>query len=214
MENESMSTNQNHIDDLLLEGGAESMRAAAEHAASCTECAESLAAWNEISGTARSMRATWKSDLLWPRIERSLRQERKGSRIHLWQIAAAIVLTIGLGAAVWRVVHVRSEAAAFDRAILKRSALDQVEQAERAHVKAIEQLEQVAEPRLEEPATPLMISYKEKLVLLDDAIAECERNIGQNRKNAHLRKQLLSMYVEKQRTLQEVLREDSHVANQ
>jgi hypothetical protein len=214
MENESMSTNQNHIDDLLLEGGAESMRAAAEHAASCTECAESLAAWNEISGTARSMRATWKSDLLWPRIERSLRQEQRSSHRQTWQIAAAIALTIGLGAGVWRVVQVRSDEAAFGKAILRRAALDQVEQAERAHVRAIEQLERVAEPRLEEPATPLMISYKEKLVLLDDAIAECERNIGQNRKNAHLRKQLLSMYVEKQRTLREVLREDSHVANQ
>ncbi|MGZ7081074.1 MAG: hypothetical protein ACXVJT_16790, partial [Thermoanaerobaculia bacterium] len=94
------------------------------------------------------------------------------------------------------------------------SAIDEVEQAVRAHVRSIAQLERVAEPKLEEPATPLIVSYKEKLVLLDDAIAECERNIQQNRLNAHLRKQLLSMYLEKQRTLQEVLREDTHVANQ
>src|SRR6266849_3394765 len=208
MEDQSMSTNQNHIDDLLLEGDARSMRVAAEHAAGCAECAESLAAWNEISGTAQSMRATWKSDLLWPRIERSLRPEQRTSRPHTWQIAAAIALTIGLGAGIWRVVQVRSDEAAFGKAILRRAALDQVEQAERAHVQANAELERVAEPKLEEPATPLMISYKEKLVPLADAIAECERN------NGPLRKQLLSMYVEKQRKLQEVLREDSHVANQ
>ncbi|MGZ7040170.1 MAG: hypothetical protein ACXVH7_00135 [Thermoanaerobaculia bacterium] len=204
-----MSTNHNHIDDLLLEGDAESMQAAADHAAGCAECAEALAAWNEISGTAKSMRATWKSDLLWPRIERSLRQERRGARGYLWQIAAAVVVTIALGAGIWRVVQVRP-----NEPFVAASAIDEVERAERAHVRAIAQLERVAEPKLEEPATPLIVSYKEKLVLLDDAIAECERNIQQNRLNAHLRKQLLSMYLEKQRTLQEVLREDTHVANQ
>ncbi|MGZ4808939.1 MAG: hypothetical protein ACXV7D_06365 [Thermoanaerobaculia bacterium] len=204
-----MSTNHNHIDDLLLEGDAESMQAAADHAAGCAECAEALAAWNEISGTAKSMRATWKSDLLWPRIERSLRQERRGARGYLWQIAAAVVVTAGLAAGIWRVVQVRP-----DEPFVAASAIDEVEQAERAHVRAIAQLERVAEPKLEEPATPLIVSYKEKLVLLDDAIAECERNIQQNRLNAHLRKQLLSMYVEKQKTLQEVMREDAHVANQ
>jgi hypothetical protein len=58
-----------------------------------------------------------------------------------------------------------------------------------------------------------MISYKEKLMLLDDAIAECEANIAQNRQNAHLRKQLLAMYSEKQQTLMDVLREDSDVSH-
>ncbi len=49
-------------------------------------------------------------------------------------------------------------------------------------------------------------------MLLDEAIAECQSNIDQNRQNAHLRKQLLSMYSDKQQTLQDVLREDSHVS--
>ena len=59
-----------------------------------------------------------------------------------------------------------------------------------------------------------MVSYKEKLMLLDDAIAECQQNIEQNRKNAHLRKQLLAIYLEKQQTLREVLREGNHEPNQ
>ena len=213
MEHEPMKND--HIDDLLLEGDEASMRAAGEHAAGCAECAATLAAWNEISGTARSLRATWQSDMLWPRIERALREERRGrSRPQFWQIAAAIALTISLGAGVWRVVHVRSEEAAFDRAILRRSALDQAEQAEKAHLQAINELEKLAEPKLEEPESPLMGSYKEKLALLDDAIADCETNIARNRQNAHLRRQLLAMYSEKQKTLQDVLREDSNVGKQ
>ncbi|HEX6641671.1 MAG TPA: hypothetical protein VF215_11195, partial [Thermoanaerobaculia bacterium] len=73
--------------------------------------------------------------------------------------------------------------------------------------------EQLAEARLDEAQTPLMVSYKEKLMLLDDAIAECQANIEQNRQNAHLRKQLLAMYTDKQQTLMDVLREDNDVSN-
>ena len=75
-------------------------------------------------------------------------------------------------------------------------------------------MEKSAEPKLEDPSTPLMVNYKEKLMLLDDAIAECQTNIDRNRQNAHLRKQLLAIYSEKQRTLQEVLREGNHASNQ
>jgi len=55
-----------------------------------------------------------------------------------------------------------------------------------------------------------MVSYKEKLMLLDDAIAECQAGVRVNRQNAQLRRQLLSIYTEKQRTLQDVLREEAH----
>jgi len=71
----------------------------------------------------------------------------------------------------------------------------------------------VAEPRLEDAQTPLMVSYKEKLMLLDEAIAECQANIDRNQQNAHLRKQLLAMYTDKQQTLTDVLREDNDVTN-
>ena len=53
-----------------------------------------------------------------------------------------------------------------------------------------------------------MVSYREKLLLLDAAIAECRANIEQNRWNAHLRQELLEIYQQKQRTLQDVVREE------
>lgn len=214
----------NQLDDLLFDASPLAMETAARHAETCTECAEKLAAWNEIEETARSMRGTWQNDLLWPRIERALKHQREGAleNIHqqrpsrrkwLWQIAAGFLLTIGLGGTVFYAVRVQSHDAAFDRDILRLTAMDEVERAERIHLEAIERLERVAEPKLDDAQTPLMASYKEKLMLLDEGIAECQARIDQNQQNAHLRKQLLAMYTDKQQTLTDVLREDNDVTN-
>lgn len=206
----------NQLDDLLFDASPLAMETAARHAEECAECAEKLAAWNEIEETARSMRGTWQNDLLWPRIERALHDERKQKSPRtkwLWQIAAGFLLTVTLGGTVFYTVRVQSHDAAFDRDILRLAAMDEVEHAEQSHLRAIEQLERVAEPRLEDAQTPLMVSYKEKLMLLDEAIAECQANIERNRQNAHLRKQLLAMYTDKQQTLTDVLREDNNVTN-
>jgi hypothetical protein len=211
MENESMNE---HIDDLLLEGDQVSMRAAAEHAATCASCAETLASWNEMSSTAKSLHATWQSDMLLPRIQRAVREEKQTSRRRFAQIAAAILITVGAGTGVWHIVDQRQDEKAFRQRILQESAVDQVEQAEKAHLAAIDQLAKIADPKLEDAHSPLMVNYKEKLVLIDDAIAECEANIQHNRQNAHLRRQLLAMYSEKQKTLQDVVRESSNVSNQ
>jgi hypothetical protein len=203
----------NNFDDLLLEGDTFSMRIAAEHAAGCEACAEKLALWNEISDTARGLHTTWDNEMLWPRIERAIRADKKRSRVWMWQIAAAIVIFAFIGGLAWYGQH-RVRAAEFDNAILRASAVDQVEAAEKAHITAIDNLEKVTAPKLEDPSSPLLVSYKEKLMLLDDAIAECQANIDRNRQNAHLRRQLLAIYSEKQQTLQQVLREESHASNQ
>ncbi|HEY3055837.1 MAG TPA: hypothetical protein VGK31_07905 [Thermoanaerobaculia bacterium] len=209
-----MKINCHQIDNLLLEGDRFSMEVAATHARECEACMEKLAAWNEISETAQSLQASWPSDTLWPRIHRALEAEKRNHFVTtMWRTAAAVVLTIGIGAGTWYGLRAERQAA-FDREILRVSALDDVERAERVHLAAIDQLEKIAEPKLEDAQSPLMISYKEKLMLLDDAIAECQTNINSNRQNAHLRKQLLAIYSEKQKTLEQVLREGNHVSNQ
>jgi hypothetical protein len=202
-----------NIDDLLLEGDHFSMQTAANHAKGCPACAEKLASWNEISSVAQGMQTTWRNDMLWPRIERTIRAEKRHKQSKLWQIAAAIVMLSGLGIFAWKAAD-RLSTDQFNQRILQESAVDEVEKAEKAHLAAIDQLEKSAQPKLEEPSTPLLVSYREKLMLLDDAIAECQANIDRNRENAHLRKQLLAIYSEKQRTLREVLREGNHVSNQ
>src|SRR5258708_19068943 len=91
--------------------------------------------------------------------------------------------------------------------LLKSRALVDVEHAESAYVQAIDKLAGDAKPQLENPATPLMANYREKLMVLDSAIDDLRTQTGQNPSNAHLRYQLLAMYQEKQRTLEEVLEE-------
>ncbi|HUP46153.1 MAG TPA: hypothetical protein VM779_11640 [Thermoanaerobaculia bacterium] len=196
------------LDDLLLEGDAASMDAAAKHAESCAACREILADWNDIAVAARSMRHTWESDLLWGRIRRGV------VRTPLWRIAAAALLTIGIGGTTWYAVRDTTRDAAFGQTILSVAAVDEVERAEAAYVAAIGRLEEVAEPRLENAEGALMMNYREKLMVLDDAIAEVRSGIAENRKNAHLRRELLAMYSEKQRTLQAIVREGEHVSNE
>jgi hypothetical protein len=202
------------LDDLLMEGDAQALEVAAQHAASCAGCAATLASWNDLSGTARSLHESWESDLLWPRIERSIQAEAKRRPAgRLWQVAAAIFLAALLGAGALLGLRARHQQQ-FDARILRVDVLDEVERAEQQHVAAIDRLETIAQPKIDEPSTSLMISYKEKLLLLDDAIAQCQTAIDHNRQNAHLRRQLLAIYSEKQRTLQDVLREENHVSNQ
>jgi hypothetical protein len=207
-----MTINCNQLDDLLLEGDQHSLELAARHAQSCDACMETLAGWNEISETARDLQATWDNDLLWPRIERAIRDEHRSTRTRVWQIAAAFLVLAALGATVW-IAQRRMHAADFDDTILRASAVDEVERAEKAHIAAINHLESITAAKLDQPTTPLMVSYKEKLMMLDDAIAECQTAIDKNRQNAYLRTQLLTMYSEKQRTLQDVLREENHHAS-
>jgi len=208
-----MTINCNQLDDLLLEGDRVSLELAARHAQTCEACMQQLAGWNEVSSTARELHATWNNDMLWPRIERAIRDERRGTRTRVWQIAAAIFLLAALGVTAW-IAQRRVHASAFDEAILRASAVDEVERAEKAHIAAINHLESLTATKLDQPSTPLLVSYKEKLMMLDEAIAECQGAINRNRQNAYLRTQLLTMYSEKQRTLQDVLREDNdHASN-
>jgi hypothetical protein len=207
-----MTINCEQLDDLLLEGDQFSLEAAARHAQSCDTCMQKLADWNEISSTARDLHATWDNDLLWPRIEKAIRDERRSTRTRVLQIAAAFFLLAILGTTVW-IAQRRMHAADFDQDILKVSAVDEVERAEKAHINAINHLETLASAKLDQASTPLMVSYKEKLMMLDDAIAECQTAIDKNRQNAYLRTQMLTMYSEKQRTLQDVLREENHNAS-
>jgi hypothetical protein len=83
-----------------------------------------------------------------------------------------------------------------------------VERAEAAYLKAIGKLAEQARPRLENPASPLVASYRERLVVIDAAITDLRANIEQNHSNTHLRLELAAMYREKKGTLEAVVREE------
>jgi hypothetical protein len=208
--------------DRIFEDGTESEWAALEsHAASCASCAEELRAWKSLSLAAAELREYTESPALWPRIHQALaeqaadmreRRERWSWRSLLanlslsWQTAAAaafvVVLMVSAG---WLL---RTNKPPIQQgSLLKSKALTEVEHAESAYVQAIDKLAADAKPQLENPATPLMANYREKLLVLDSAIDDLRAQTGQNPSNAHLRYQLLAMYQEKQRTLEGILEE-------
>ena len=206
----------------IFEDGTPSEWAALEaHSANCPVCAEELRAWKSLTVAAEEMRDYTDSPSFWPRIERALAAEaqrntqrtvRRGWLSLLpsiplsWQTAVAgafvLVLTISAG---WIYFHRSDRIVESDKSLLKRAALENVERAEAVYVQAIDKLAEETRPQLENPATPLLANYHEKLVVLDSAIADLRAQAGLNPSNAQLRHQLLAMYQEKQHTLEEVL---------
>jgi hypothetical protein len=205
---------------IFEDGSAAEWAALEEHAATCVACAEELRSWKSLSMAAAELRDYTESPTLWPRIRQAL-SERPGA-IHegrerwnwrpllanlsiSWQTAAAavfvLVLMISAG------LFLRPKPPIQQGSLLRSKALTEVESAESAYVKAIDKLAADAKPQLDNPATPLMANYREKLLVLDSAIGDLRAQAGQNPSNAHLRYELLAMYQEKQRTLEEILEE-------
>jgi len=192
-----------------------------EHAVSCPFCTEEIRGWKSLSVVAKELRGYSDSPSFWPRIERALAEEaaRNAQRAKrkrwlsflpnfspAWQtvLAGALVLVLAISGG-WLILHPRGGKVDNDKSLLKSSALKEVETAESTYELAIDKLAAEAKPQLENPATPLLANYHEKLLVLDSAIAELRAQAGLNPSNAQLRYQLLAMYQEKQRTLEEVL---------
>jgi anti-sigma factor RsiW len=209
--------------DRIFEDGTPAEWAALEaHSATCPACAEELRAWKAISVAAKELRDYSDTPSLWPRIEQALvaeavatkRPAGRWSWLSLgfglslgWQTAAVaamvLILTVSGG---WVYLH-RTGPVPADQSLLKSPALAEVERAQAAYEQAIDKLAADAKPQLENPATPLQASYREKLLVLDSAINDLRVQAGLNPSNAHLRQQLLAMYQEKQQTLEDILEE-------
>jgi hypothetical protein len=216
--------------DSIFEDGTPAQWAALEaHAATCAACAEDIRAWKALSVAAAELRDYSPNPALWSRIETALAANAKPVRFApswrnrmsvwlgfslSWQLAAVsafAVLLLVSGGLIYRHRTIgpgqlpSNTAHSTPDPLLKTKALDDVEKAENAYVQAIDKLAADAKPQLNKPETPLMASYREKLQVLDSAIDDLRAQAGQNPSNAHLRYQLLAMYQEKQKTLEDVL---------
>ena len=202
---------------IFMDGSAEEWAALELHASACAECGEEVRVWKSMSVAAAGLRQEWETPYLWSRIELSLAEQNaeKPSRLRVWlnsidrsgfqwQTAAALALLLVVsGSATWMVLH--PGPGTKPSPFLQNNAVNEVDRAEAAYQKAIDKLDVQARPQLESSTTPLMASYREKLLVLDNAISELREQAGHNPANAHLRRQLLAMYQEKQDTLEEIL---------
>ncbi len=203
-----------------------------EHARTCEACRRELSEWLALRAAAPSLRKSWESPLLWARIEQGLGQVEESRKAKAaseaspaapapaprgslrWLPIAAMVALFSIATAglwVFRNSGGREPLTngwqTTQRPLLTDQAVDEVDAAEKTYVASIEKLSKLAEPRLADAASPLVLNYREKLQLLDSAIADLKSSIDQNRYNTHLRKELIAMYQEKQRTLQSLMKE-------
>jgi len=209
--------------DRIFEDGTAAEWAGLEgHAETCASCAEELRAWKALGVAAAELRDYTDSPALWPRIHQALAEQAEKVRERRpgwswrslfanfsvsWQTAAATAfVALLMVSGIW-ILRRPVTPPLQQGSLLKSRALVDVEHAESAYMQAIDKLAGDAKPQVENPATPLMANYREKLMVLDSAIDDLRAQTGQNPSNAHLRYQLLAMYQEKQRTLQEILEE-------
>ena len=195
-----------------------------EHAGACEACARELSEWRRIGEAARGLRRSWDSPDLLPRIRQALAEQSTGAaeiessetRSARWRWVpaasiAALFLIATAGLWVFRnsggreplTEHWRTTKAP----ILTDAAIDEVDRAEQAYLASIDKLSKLAEPALSNASSPVLVNYREKLTVLDAAIRELKASVDQNRGNTHLRRELLAVYQEKQRTLQSLMKE-------
>jgi anti-sigma-K factor RskA len=211
-----MNVTCNDRERIFLDGTAEEWAALETHAAACAACGDEVRRWKDLSAAAADLHREWESPSLWPRIEQALLEQSAASQRRgrffgswnlsslLWQTAAALVL-IALTAGVFVFVMDRDDHGRFAGSLLPDPAVREVERAEAAYERAIDKLDAQTRPQLENASTPLMASYREKLLVLDGAISDLKSQAVGNPGNGHLRRQLLAMYREKQDTLEQVL---------
>jgi hypothetical protein len=212
----------------LRAGDPVSLAAARAHAADCPNCRPELEVWDDISAAARSLHREWDSPGLWPRIAAAIRAEdeatpRRAATFwqwsHPWQTIAAAILVLAIFVPLaWYGWHARTpaplpaERVTSNSRLLNEPALLEIERAEAEYVRAIDVLSSAATARIDEQPSPLLLTLRERLIVIDAAIAECRAAIERNRFNAHLRRELLSIYQEKQRTLQQILEQEKNVS--
>jgi len=216
----SMNISCNDRERIILDGTPEEWAALENHSMNCAGCAEELRAWKNLSSAASELHEEWDSPALWPGIEQALAQQSVATknsgwqrffgswnlRAWQWQTAAAALLLVALTAsAMWFVANLRPRAIPDNQALLNDRAVNDVERAEAAYERAIDKLDAQARPQLQNSSEPLMANYREKLLVLDSAIADLKSQASMNPANGHVRRELLAMYHEKQDTLEQVL---------
>jgi flagellar biosynthesis/type III secretory pathway M-ring protein FliF/YscJ len=127
-----------------------------------------------------------------------------------WLGAIAAVILIVATAMLWYPFRPRSAPGQSDDAFLTEQALKELEQSESAYTNSIAKLSRLAESHLQRGDAGLSSAYKEKLAMLDSAIAELKSTVDRNRFNARLQAELAALYKQKQQTLQEIVREQKN----
>jgi hypothetical protein len=187
----------------------------------------------ELSAVARTLHREWHSPRLWPsiaagmlahdlaieaggphtRLERFVEAGLETRLTGRWQaLAAAALIAITLAPTSWLgwrwfMLAPKPDPAAAEarrQRFLTVDALASIERSEAQYIHAIDNLTRLTAAHLEAPDSALLVNLRDRLEIMDTAIAEYRTEIARNRFNAHLRQQLLWIYQEKRRTLEQI----------
>ncbi len=198
------------------------MPEAREHLKTCAECRREYRLWTEISSSARELHQEWDSADLWPKIREAIQAEPKPARrwwkeSKIWALAAVLAVAVLIPLRFWHApvqpqaspaAQTASKPSHTGQDFLTDQALREVEKNEAAYRQSIDKLSRLAQPKLATAASPNVVNAREKLLLLDSAIADTRANVASNRFNVQLQTTLADLYREKQQTLQELLARD------
>lgn len=202
---------------------SELMPEAREHLKVCAACRREYRVWNDISAAAKELHQDWDTPALWQNIRKSIEAEPKPrpkpvwwKEWKTWAIAATVLIGAVLLSRPWQSTTAPSANTETQLAaplssnsdFLTEKALREVERNEAIYRQSIEKLSRIAKPKIESSASPIAVSYREKLLMLDSAISETRTNLTQNRFNVHLQRELADLYREKKQTLEELLTRD------
>lgn len=180
----------------------------ASHLEGCEACSSLLHDWNAISEAASQFEVPDESDGFRERVldavDRELAGIERERRWRPWLLSAAAALVMSLGLAVFW-LQLDRPADPLDEWVIRSRALEDVEKSEQQYRLSIDRLASIVAETESSDSTPKLAALQEKLLLLDQAIAECEQQVEDNPYHAELRRQLLSVYREKDETLREVL---------
>jgi hypothetical protein len=193
----------------------ELMHEAREHLRDCAACRREYRLWNEISSVSKELHEEWETPQLWPAIRQKMQAEppKRNPGWSDWKVwtlvactAAAFLVLIWLNYAPQR----QADQQADNRDFLTEQALQDVERNEEAYRKSIDRLYQLARPELANAASARAVNYRERLMLLDDAISDVRDNLDRNRFNASLQAQLATLYQRKQHALEELVKHEQN----
>jgi hypothetical protein len=189
--------------DQVLETG-ECRPEAGIHFQQCAPCRERMHLWSEISAVAPQLRQEWESPALWSGIEAALSAKPQRSGWWRWAVAAPAAAGLLFAAGLFQQWAPRPvEMPQTQGDFLTAETLKEVQKAEAAYRKSIARLSALAGTTMQDSPTMLAAVTREKLALLDSAIAELRSTAENNAYNAHLQTQLASLYEEKRRTLED-----------
>ena len=185
-----------------------------KHAASCSTCLEALKLDEDVMSLAKSLRQHIEAPRLWNRIEESILEEmaekhRLGERLkakksfgRLLRFSPALIVFI---LAVWIGLYFILENRTPSSGLMAQKTLARVEKKEQEYIKAIQDLEKQALPKMADMDLKLVFLYRDRLETIDAQIKQCQEALSFNPANAHIRRYLMMALNDKKEILVEIL---------